>query len=102
MDHILYGPYSIIHIIFSFISLTLEKVMDTLNLPHWFTPSMISEIFGNNYFVDVIKVLKFLTKISVSGQNAHKSLGRMDADCVLWTISYDAPMKMRYKILDKS
>jgi len=76
--------------------------MDTLNLPHWFTPRMISEIFGNNYFVDVIKVLKFLAKVSVSGQNAHKSLGRIYADCFLWTISYGTGINKEYKMLDKS
>ena len=78
-----------VHSIFSFISLALEKVVDALNLPHWFAPRMVSEIFGNNYFVDVIKVLKFLTKIPVSGQNTHKSLGRIYSDWFLCTIIYD-------------
>ena len=74
MDNILIFDHNNDISIFSFISLTLKKVMNTLNLPHWFTPGMISEIFGNNYFVDIIKVLKFSAKVSVSRQNAHESL----------------------------
>ena len=74
MDNILIFDHNNDISIFSFISLTLKKVMNTLNLPHWFTPGMISEIFGNNYFVDIIKVLKFSAKVSASRQNARESL----------------------------